>query len=146
MFPTTAAIIADARSFNSADAQVIVTQSTGDAVLVWNAGDLVLKLKNDGATSDAALAAVERAAAQLLIARAASLTAAHTVSIKVIYPRNPEFNAAYKVEVVSGMERLVTLKADRLALQSHAKDWNAKLDRQQLPGDIAVAVTAKMPW
>lgn len=145
MFPATPAIIADAPIPSSA-AQVVVAKSTGDAVLVWNAADVVLKLKNDGVTSDAALAATERAAAQLLIARAPSLTSAHTVSIKVIYPRNPELNAAYKISVVSGMERLVTLKADRSELLAHAKDWNAQLDRQQIPGDMAVTVTGKMPW
>jgi hypothetical protein len=94
--------------------------------------------------NDEALRQVQYQAAQLLIANAPSLKAARTITLQVVYPRKPEFNPQYNADVLTSVERLMSLEATKNALQGQ-HDWLEQMRAGKTPQGLTITVTGQLP-
>lgn len=124
---------------------VVVARAGSDAVLIWDATILVADLREKKIPADEALHAIESSAAILMAEKAATLGDAKTVTIRVVYPRKPEFNPQYNADVLTSVERLLDLKASRDAILKEGKEWPAELSSGKVSSAIAITITGKLP-
>jgi hypothetical protein len=139
-----AAVIASVQSATPAPGGVVVARMSGDAVLIWDASSVVADLHNRKVPNDEALRQVEYQAAQLLIANAPSLKGARTVTLQVVYPRKPEFNPQYNADVLTSVERLMSLEATKDAVQGQ-HGWLEDIRAAKAPQGLTITITGQLP-
>lgn len=144
MIIAAAAVIA-APPMKTYTAKTVVAVAEGSAVILWNAGDLVLALKQQRMAPDAALREIEAGAASILHDKMAILPRATSLTIHVFYPHEPEFNPAYKALVMNSIERLVNLTASTSDIKTRGKGWPAEILRGNPTPGLQIAVTGKLP-
>jgi hypothetical protein len=124
----------------------VLAKSTGDAVVIWDASPLIAKMVAENASYEKATATVEAMAGKLLVARAKTLTdAAKTLTVKVIYARTGAVSPVYKNATFTGIERLLSVSANREDAVSKSAAWLKVLDGDKLPEGITAHVTGKLP-
>jgi len=125
--------------------QVIVAKANGDAILIWDAGSVVANILRDKTPIDAAMRSIESQAANLLFLKGSQLPNASSISLRVVYPRKPEFNPQYGVELSTTVERLMSLKTTPALLTQNGKTWAATINEGRSPRDLTVTVTGQLP-
>jgi len=137
------AILADATSISGA--QVIVAKASGDAVLIWDASSTITEILRRKVPPALAMRSIEAQAADLLALRGPALKSAKSISLRVVYPRKPEFNPQYGNEVAATVERLMTLKASPATLVHDGKTWSAMIQKGGSPRGLDIMVTGTLP-
>lgn len=139
-----ATAVASVQSATPAPGGVVVARTSGDAVLIWDASSVVADLHDRKVPNDEALRQVEYHAAQLLIANAPTLKAARTVTLQVVYPRKPEFNPQYNADVLTSVERLMSLEATKDALRGQ-HGWLEDIRAGTAPQGLTITITGQLP-
>jgi len=125
--------------------QVIVAKANGDAILIWDAGSAVANILRDKIPTDAAMRTIESQAANLLFLKGSQLPNASSISLRVVYPRKPELNPQYGVELSTTVERLMTLRTTSASLAQSGKKWAVTIGAGGSPPDLTVTITGKLP-
>ena len=140
-----AIVIAAGEVADAPQGTAVVAKASGDALVIWDAAAMLKDLRARKTSDADTLRALEAAAAAVLANKAPALASAQTVAVRVVYPRSAEFNPKYGVEVVSSVERLMTLKASRDAIVANGRAWPATLRSGGSPSGLTVTVTGKLP-
>jgi len=127
------------------ESHVILVKPYGDALLIWNAEQLIRHFKEAGTTGIAALNEVKVSATRLLLARCLALPRATTCRIRVVYPREPEFNPQYKLNIVATMEKVMILTIQRRSAIRDGARWQKMLTANRIPADVNIEITGALP-
>lgn len=123
---------------------VLVARTEPDAILIWDATPAVVDLVSAKRGQDAALRTLESDAVAILAERAPQLKASK-VSIRIVYQKIGAVNPAYGNATLASVERLATVSAKRDDIVKHAKDYETALTAGNVPSDVTVNVTGKLP-
>jgi hypothetical protein len=123
----------------------VIMARAGDAPLfVWNATPYVGQLVNDKVLGDAGMRALEATALNALAQKARALDQ-KTVGMRVIYEKTGAVSPLYQTATFEGMEDVVTLTADRKALEAGLSAWTSQIQAGATPKGLTLAVTGKLP-
>lgn len=126
------------------DGAFVLARTGVSASYLWNATPFVARLVADKVLGDEGMRAIEATAIETLAERA-SRSSAKTLVLKVVYERTGAVSAVYGTPTFSGLENVLTLSADRAALEKNRAAWTKGVQDGGAPKGLTVSVTGKLP-
>jgi hypothetical protein len=130
---------------NAIPGNVTVARDGVHSLLIWDASPLVKSLTSAKTPRDQALAQLESDALSIAAARASQLTAAHDITVRVVYLKTGDVDPAYGAPTLQGVERLATVQASRGDLTSHQATLVDQLKAGKVPQGVNVSVIGQLP-
>ena len=125
--------------------QVAVASTTGNALVLWDATEMVNQLGSQKVPSGLALHQIEVTGGKLLVEKAKGLTPAATaVTVRIMYASSPLVEV-YRSATFEGFEKLALVSASRGAAVTNADAWNAALAKNKIPPGMTVTVVGALP-
>ena len=123
---------------------VMARSANGSTLFIWEATPFVAQLVTDKLLGDDGLHALE-ATAILALAEKAKKASTPAVVLRVTYARTGAVSPVYGTPTFEGVERVVTLSAQRATLEKNADAWSSAFATGATPRGVTVEVTGKLP-
>lgn len=123
----------------------VVAKAGGDAVVIWDATNWIVQLEPQHIPNPKLLARIKSESGELLLKKAGSLSAAKTLTVKVVYARIGAISKQYNNASFADFERLVSLKAKRSDALKNAAAWGKQFAAGKMPAGVKVTVTGRLP-
>jgi len=140
-----AGIADDAPAVRPASGAVIMAKASGDSTLfIWDATPYVTQLVSDKMLGDDGLHAIEATAIQALADKVKKASTA-AVTVRELYSKTGAVSPVYGSPTFAGVERVVTIGAQRAALEKNAEAWSASLAKGTIPQGVTIDISGKLP-
>lgn len=139
--------LAPAARADTNDVKPVIARTQGDALVLWDATELVTQIVNDRATDSDADARLANGALKALAQTAPHLSDAKTITVRVVYARTGAVSPVYGTPTFAGVERFATLEIAGPDARSDAGHWKeaAAAAPGELPKSVTFTVTGKLP-
>lgn len=123
----------------------VVAKASGDAVVIWDATNWIVQLAPQHIPNPKLLARIKSESGAILLKKAGGLSAAKTLTVKVVYARIGAISKQYNNASFADFERLVSLKAKRSDALKNAAAWGKQFAAGKMPAGVKVTVTGRLP-
>lgn len=124
---------------------VIVARTTEDALLIWDASPEVATIVRDKVSDSDANARIEHDALRVLATSLKKVSAAKTITVRVIYNKTGDVSPTYGAPTFAGVERYATVTVDSANAAGDKDKWQELDAKANPPAWIAYKVIGALP-
>lgn len=132
---------------DAAGEKIVLARAEGDALVLWDASDLVTQIVADRDPDPVANALLERGALRAAAQALPQLKGAKTIAVRVIYQRTGAVSPAYGAATFAGVERYALLTISAADAASDKGKWReaGTANTGPLPANVTFAITGALP-
>jgi hypothetical protein len=125
--------------------QVMVSSTTGDALVIWDASNYIQNAATNKVSKAQVMTNIQTLAGKLLLEKAQTFTPdAKTVTVRVMYAPTVLIEL-YKTATFQGFEKLMTVSASRADAVAQQSAWLSILSSDKVPHGMTVSIFGSLP-
>lgn len=130
----------------SAPGRAVLSKSTGDALVIWDASKVVASIVRSKMADAAADGLLKRDAVRVLAKMLRNIDrTAKTITVRIIYAKSGDVSPVYGTLTFKGVEHYALLTVHGADAQSHKTKWKELEDKATIPSWFSYKVIGRLP-
>jgi hypothetical protein len=124
----------------------VLARPTGDALVIWNASQVVASIVRSKMTEADADNLLERDAVRILTSMSPHIDkSAKTITVRIIYAKSGEVSPIYNTPTFKGFEQYALLMARAQDIPTNLNKWKELQENHAVPAGLTYKVVGRLP-